>query len=110
MQYLQFFSCISMLLLSFDMCRALDCAGNNANKKVASSSYVSKSGRGNFKTIQSAIDSIPPWNSQWIHIRISPGIYQEKVIIPMEKTCIFLEGFGSEFTSIEWDDHYNTAR
>lgn len=27
----------------------------------------------------------------------------------MEKTCIFLEGFGSEFTSIEWDDHYNTA-
>ncbi|KAE8009327.1 hypothetical protein FH972_005771 [Carpinus fangiana] len=102
-----------LLLTYFTICRAFDCEVNYGNKKVAGSSiYVSKAGpagRGNFKTIQRAIDSIPPSNSQWIHIRISPGIYHEKVIIPQEKPCIFIEGAGTNLTSVEWDDHEDTT-
>ncbi|MED6163291.1 hypothetical protein PIB30_078435 [Stylosanthes scabra] len=68
---------------------------------------VSQSGNANFKTVQSAIDSVPKGNSQWIHIKISPGVYREKVLISSGKQCIYLEGGGSESTSIEWNDHGN---
>lgn len=30
--------------------------------------------------------------------------------IPPNKTCIFLEGAGSKFTSIEWNDHEMTGQ
>jgi pectin methylesterase-like acyl-CoA thioesterase len=77
MQYHQFFSCISMLLLCSGICSALECEVNDANRGViASTIEVSQSGGGQFMTIQSAIDSIPPSNSQWTHIQISPGIYK----------------------------------
>ncbi|XP_027357239.1 probable pectinesterase 29 [Abrus precatorius] len=65
---------------------------------------VSQSGKANFKTIQSAIDSVPSGNSQWIHILIAPGVYKEHVLIPMDKPCIYLEGAGRKSTSVEWGD------
>jgi hypothetical protein len=37
---------------------------------------VSQSGRGNFRTIQAAVDSIPLNNSQRVIIKIRPGIYR----------------------------------
>ncbi|XP_027357214.1 probable pectinesterase 29 [Abrus precatorius] len=88
---------------------------------------VSLSGEANFRTIQSAIDSVPIQNSQWIHIQISPGVYnlhlykglikngvvhiqyREQVLIPMNKPCIYLEGAGSLHTHIEWNDHLNAT-
>ncbi|KAF2325062.1 hypothetical protein GH714_022534 [Hevea brasiliensis] len=85
---------------------ALDCQLNeSSNYKVAYTITVDKSGKGKFTTIQSAIDSIPDGNTQWIRIQISPETYREKVTIPVNKPCIFLQGEGSELTRIEWGDH-----
>ncbi|RDX70399.1 hypothetical protein CR513_50362, partial [Mucuna pruriens] len=34
---------------------------------------------------------------------------REEVHIPMNKPCIYLEGAGSNSTSIEWGDHLNST-
>ncbi|XP_060676285.1 pectinesterase QRT1 [Ziziphus jujuba] len=91
------------------VCRALDCSLNGSDPvNVAYTLTVDKSGNGNFTTIQEAIDSIPLSNSQWVRISVASGTYTEKVTIQYNKTCIYLEGAGSQFTSIEWNDHEQT--
>ncbi|XP_019163099.1 PREDICTED: probable pectinesterase 55 isoform X2 [Ipomoea nil] len=40
--------------------------------------HIDQSGSSDFKTIQSAIDSVPSNNSQWVCISIKPGIYMEQ--------------------------------
>ncbi|XP_077212785.1 putative pectinesterase 66 [Tasmannia lanceolata] len=69
---------------------------------VAKTIVVDLNGRGNFKSIQAAIDSIPANNSQWIRIKVNSGIYMEKVTIPMDKPFILLEGSGNSHTIIDW--------
>ncbi|XP_010523918.1 PREDICTED: probable pectinesterase 66 [Tarenaya hassleriana] len=58
-----------------------------------------------YGTVQSAIDSIPAGNKWWVHIYIKKGIYREKVTIPKEKGCIFMEGEDERDTVIAWADH-----
>ncbi|KMZ60652.1 pectin methylesterase, family CE8 [Zostera marina] len=53
-----------------------------------------------FKTVQSAIDSIPDDNQQWIKIHIQAGTYSEQVIIPKNKGFILLEGEDRDQTII----------
>lgn len=65
-----------LLLFYVNVSNALDCDLNyNDPHKVAYTIVVDKLGRGNFTTIQSAIDSIPSQNTKWIRVQISPGIY-----------------------------------
>ncbi|KAJ4968032.1 hypothetical protein NE237_014733 [Protea cynaroides] len=59
-------------------------------------------GKGDFKTVQAAIDSVPDGNSQWIIIHIRKGVYREKVHIPEKKPYIFLRGNGKGRTHIVW--------
>ncbi|OIW01901.1 hypothetical protein TanjilG_15226 [Lupinus angustifolius] len=70
--------------------------------------FVDPLGHGNFTTIQSAIDSVPSNNVNWISIRVKAGTYREKVIIPYDKPYIILKGAGKRKTFIEWDDHDST--
>ncbi|CAK8561001.1 unnamed protein product [Lathyrus sativus] len=93
------------IILFFDICESDDECSSNPLKTIS----VSQSGKANFKTIQSAIDSVPEGNSQWIHIQISSGVYKEQVLIPKNKPCIYLEGAGSQSTSIEWGSHENAT-
>ncbi|KAF4347224.1 hypothetical protein F8388_009894 [Cannabis sativa] len=65
---------------------------------------VDKSGKGDFTTVQQAIDSVPDDNKSWVHIHIKPGNYTEKVSIKREKPFIFLEGESSRNTIIAWGD------
>ncbi|ESQ29671.1 hypothetical protein EUTSA_v10023834mg, partial [Eutrema salsugineum] len=65
---------------------------------------VDHSGKGNFKTIQSAINSIPSGNSHWIKIFIKEGVYNEKVIIPKNKPKIQMEGNKASTTIIQYND------
>ncbi|XP_057443959.1 probable pectinesterase 29 [Lotus japonicus] len=72
---------------------------------------VDQSGHGNFKTIQSAIDSIPSNNRYWVSINVKTGIYREKVItIPVDKPYILLQGEGKTKTLVQWGDHDNTLQ
>lgn len=67
--------------------------------------YVSlymDNGLANFTSIQAAIDSIPDSNNVPILIRISPGIYEERVVVPSTKPSITLEGSGMNETFVQW--------
>ncbi|KAK7259187.1 hypothetical protein RIF29_24787 [Crotalaria pallida] len=90
---------LHFLIIIISVCKSQDCAN------PPTTILVDPTGNETFNTIQSAIDSVPLGNSQWIHIQISPGTYKEKVKIRSNKRCIYLEGAGRNCTSIEWDDH-----
>ncbi|GMI98896.1 hypothetical protein like AT2G47280 [Hibiscus trionum] len=99
-----------LLLLHSGVSEASDCESGAENQpKVARTIWVDQSGKGDFSSVQKAIDSIPSNNNQWIRIHISPGTYREKVTIPIDKPCIFLEGTHSKLTTIEWNDHNVTS-
>ncbi|KAI7992167.1 putative pectinesterase 29 [Camellia lanceoleosa] len=71
--------------------------------------YVDKSGHGNFSTIQSAIDSIPSNNGNWICVSVRAGEYREQVRIPMDKPYIYIKGDGKRKTSVIWGSHGSIA-
>ncbi|MCS4302762.1 pectinesterase family protein [Chryseobacterium sp. BIGb0232] len=65
---------------------------------------VSKDGKGDFTTIQQAIDAVDNNSSLRTKIVIKAGIYKEKIVIPESKGAIFLEGENPEKTIITYDD------
>ncbi|GMP39948.1 hypothetical protein CsSME_00010594 [Camellia sinensis var. sinensis] len=102
---------IVFLLVStcFGLSTAIECRVNVKNpSKYAYTITVDQTGKGNFVTIQKAVDSVPSNNDQWLRIHVHPGIYMEKVTIPKEKQCIFLEGSGYTQTTISGEDHSQT--
>ncbi|XP_059436106.1 putative pectinesterase 52 [Corylus avellana] len=102
---------ILLTTVSGKVSTAIDCRHGNGASKVAYTITVNKSGKpgpGIFNTVQAAIDSIPPNNDQWVKVVIFSGIYKEKVSIPEEKQCIFLEGEGRHLTTITYDGHGQT--
>ncbi|MDP9959327.1 pectinesterase family protein [Chryseobacterium lathyri] len=88
------FSILSMIflnLLSF-----------KTNDKII---IVSKDGKGNFTTVQQAIDAIENNSETRTKILIKAGIYKEKIIIPDTKGPICIEGENPENTIITYDDY-----
>ncbi|GMI71807.1 hypothetical protein like AT3G24130 [Hibiscus trionum] len=70
---------------------------------------VDQSGRGDFSTIQSAINSVPSKNGFWYCINVNPGTYREKVKIPNDKPFIMLKGSGQTKTKVVWNEPYLPA-
>lgn len=66
---------------------------------------VSKDGKGDFITIQQAIDAIENGSSTRTKIIIKAGVYKEKIIIPETKGAILMEGENHENTMITYDDY-----
>ncbi|KAK7269435.1 hypothetical protein RIF29_22161 [Crotalaria pallida] len=96
---------VLFVICSFWVCRASrDCGGN----KIAHTIIVDQSGQGDFTAIQTAIDSIEQNNNRWVKIHIKAGTYIEKVLIPYDKPCIYLEGEGRQETIITYNDHQQT--
>ncbi|KAK3034142.1 hypothetical protein RJ639_033485 [Escallonia herrerae] len=60
------------------------------------------SGTGHFKTIQSAIESVPSQNRNWVCINIKAGVYREQVNIPIDKPFIYLQGEDRLKTTVVW--------
>ncbi|GFY80451.1 pectin lyase-like superfamily protein [Actinidia rufa] len=60
--------------------------------------------KGDFVSVQGAINSLPLVNLCRVVISVSAGIYREKVVIPATMAYISLEGEGAAKTIIEWDD------
>lgn len=97
-----FFSFVfTLLILHFEVGKAFNCRG--PLKTIT----VRQSGKAQFKTIQSAIDSVSnkTQNTRWIRIKIFPGVYRQLVIISGLQSCIYLEGAGSKSTFVEWNGH-----
>ncbi|KAL2463336.1 Pectinesterase [Forsythia ovata] len=67
--------------------------------------FVDPSNLGNFPTIQSAINSVPSNNNQWICISVKAGVYNEKVTIPPEKPFLYLKGEGMGKTNVVWSSN-----
>lgn len=62
-----------VVFVAFLMC----CCFCSAQKNVSSSTItVDPSGHGQFSTIQSAINSIPHKNSDWVHVYVKAGTYR----------------------------------
>jgi len=66
---------------------------------------VSQDGRGNYKTIQEAINSVRDLGEKEVKILIKAGIYKEKIAIPSWKTKISLIGEDKANTVITFDDY-----
>ncbi|QES88805.1 pectinesterase family protein [Rhizosphaericola mali] len=66
---------------------------------------VSKDQQGNYNKIQDAINAIPDNNKDTIIIEIKPGVYKEKIHIPISKNLIKLLGTDVQNTIITYDDY-----
>ncbi|XP_020221848.1 putative pectinesterase 10 [Cajanus cajan] len=93
------------LWFSFWVGGAMDCAGNNIVHTIT----VDQQGKGEFTTVQAAIDSIMKFNNRWVKLHINAGTYTEKVEISEYKPCIFLEGAGKEVTTIRSSGYHSTS-
>ncbi|XP_010511289.1 PREDICTED: putative pectinesterase 10 [Camelina sativa] len=92
-----YFTASSLLVSSY----GLD--PKNFNKDIKTV-VVSHNGKGHFRTIQEAVDSVPSGNKQWIRIYLKHGTYNEKVVIPKEKQKIIMQGNNAAKVVIQYND------
>lgn len=64
---------------------------------------VDASGRGDYTTVQAAVDAVPDDNPQHLVIRIVAGNYVERVLVPSTKPYLTFQGDGANSTSISWN-------
>ncbi|WP_316738017.1 pectinesterase family protein [Pedobacter aquatilis] len=77
----------------------------SAQKTYPSKITVDKSGNGNYKTIQEAVNSIRDLGEQVVEIFVKNGTYNEKLVIPSWKTKILLIGESKGNTIISNNDY-----
>lgn len=66
---------------------------------------VDQTGRGDFLTVQEAIDAVPDFlNTRIKTILIKPGTYKERIIIPYSKSSLKIMGCGADKTIITYDN------
>ncbi|KAL9234699.1 hypothetical protein vseg_009537 [Gypsophila vaccaria] len=95
---------IALALCSAVITRANARATSNKKSPWERIITVDKSGKGDFKKIQDAINDVPSNNVHPIFIRVEAGIYKEKITIPADKPLITLSGRNAETTVITWND------
>jgi len=66
---------------------------------------VSKDGKGDFKTVQEAINAIPDFRKNETRIFIKNGTYKEKLVLPASKTHVTFVGEDVLNTVITYDDY-----
>lgn len=91
-KFLSLFSVVVISLLSFKM---------NEGKTI----IVSKDGKGNFTTIQEAINSVEGGKKIRTKIIVKPGTYREKITVDLAKSPISLIGENAENTILVYGDH-----
>lgn len=64
---------------------------------------VAKDGTGDFFTLKEAVDAVPDYCNSTLEIRLSEGLYREKISIPWTKRNVHLYGVGKAVVS--WDDY-----
>ena len=67
---------------------------------------VDKDGRGDYLTVQEAIDAVPDYQkNRTTTILIKPGVYRERVIIPASKTGLRITGADVLNTVLTYDNY-----
>ncbi len=94
------------LICSF-FCFAFNLLANSQSSKQYDI-VVAKNGYGKFKSVQSALNSIPSGNIKPIRILIKKGIYKEVVTIDASKSNITLIGEGAKETILTYNNHAGT--
>ncbi|XP_051207249.1 pectinesterase QRT1 [Lolium perenne] len=64
---------------------------------------VSQDGTGHSRTVQGAVDMVPAGNTRRVKILVKPGVYREKVTVPITKPFVSLIGMGTGRTVITWN-------
>ncbi|CAL5083995.1 unnamed protein product [Urochloa decumbens] len=64
---------------------------------------VAQDGTGHSRTVQGAVDMVPTGNRRRVKILVRPGIYREKVTVPITKPFVSLIGMGTGRTVITWN-------
>ncbi|PAN14756.1 hypothetical protein PAHAL_2G442500 [Panicum hallii] len=64
---------------------------------------VSQDGTGHSRTVQGAVDMVPAGNPRRVKILVRPGVYREKVTVPITKPFVSLIGMGTGRTVITWN-------
>ncbi|XP_061364766.1 probable pectinesterase 29 [Gastrolobium bilobum] len=105
-----YFACLFLLVaLKLELANARFYLNGEDEPVTYKTIVVDPSGQGNFITIQSAIDSVPSNNRRWVLIKVTAGIYREKVKIPFDKPYIALVGEKNRNTIVDGNDHASTA-
>ncbi|KAG9442988.1 hypothetical protein H6P81_018842 [Aristolochia fimbriata] len=68
--------------------------------EIHPSLVVAQDGSGNFTTVSAAVAAAPSHSRKYFGIFIKPGVYQEEVSVPMEKTRLVFIGGGMGVTVI----------
>ncbi|XP_062186753.1 pectinesterase QRT1-like [Phragmites australis] len=63
---------------------------------------VSQDGTGHSRTVQGAVDMVPAGNRRRVKILVRPGVYREKVTVPITKPFVSLIGMDTGRTVITW--------
>lgn len=64
---------------------------------------VSQDGTRHSRTVQGAVDMVPAGNTRRVKILVRPGVYREKVTVPITKPFVSLIGMGTGRTVITWN-------
>jgi pectinesterase len=75
-----------------------------AQKKLV----VSQDGKGDYKTVQEALNAVPEGNKEPFTILIKKGTYKEVVIVDATKNSVRLIGEDAEKTVLTFDNHAGT--
>ncbi|KAF8022811.1 hypothetical protein BT93_F0353 [Corymbia citriodora subsp. variegata] len=96
---------LSFLLALLSTRTSFSEAGNATRaSNIARLIQVDPSGKGDFTKIQDAIDAVSSNNSELVFIRIEPGTYREKLVVPADKPFVTLSGRSASNTIITGDD------
>lgn len=79
---------------------ALGCCGQTV---VAAGKVLTVGPKGQYKTIQAAIDAVPAHSRKPIIIKIAPGTYKELVTVPSDDSNIILRGRNAKKTIITYN-------
>lgn len=69
---------------------------------------VAKNGRGNYKTVQAALDAVPIGNNKPFYIYIKNGVYKEVLVVDTRKNFVTLIGEDKNKTIVTFDNHAGT--
>jgi len=100
MSRLTFFRFPFLLILIFSLLNV-----SAQDPKYPAKITVDQNGKGNYKTIQEAVNSVRDLGETEVRILVKDGIYKEKIIIPSWKTNITIIGESTERTIITFDDY-----